>query len=106
MDNPSNRTKADRNYFHEVYQNSGFWSSCGFDGLAVVFDLPLESLQSLSDDQMRGLMRLLAHLAKMGDGSLRDRIRELEGLTVEKRLMGLVRLSAQFPPESKGVRTL
>jgi hypothetical protein len=93
MDDPNNQTRADRTHFREVYENRGFWSSCGYDGLAVVFDLPLENFQSVPDDQKRALMRLLAHLAKAGDASMQDRIREFECLTVEKRLVGLLHLS-------------
>lgn len=96
MDDANNQTRSDRAYFREIYENSGFWSSCGLDGLTVVFDLPLENFRSLPDDQKRALMRLLAHLAKIGDGPLQDRIRELESMTVEKRLTGLVHLSTQF----------
>jgi hypothetical protein len=96
MDDPNDQTRPDRTYFREIYENSGFWSSCGYDGLAMVFDLPLENFQALPEDQKRALRRLLAHFAKTGDGSLQDRIRELESLTVEKRLTGLVQLSTQF----------
>jgi hypothetical protein len=83
-------------YFQQVCDNNGFWSCCGYDGLAVVFDLPLESLQSLPDDQKRALMRLLVQLAGIGRESLRDRVREIERLPIDKRLTVLVDLSTQF----------
>jgi hypothetical protein len=98
MDDPKGRTEEDRVHFQEMYANSGLWSCCGYDGLSLVFDLPLEDLRSLAELQKQALMRLLAHLAKIEDESLLGRIRALEKLTIEERLTGLMQLSARFVP--------
>ena len=87
------RTRAD---YQAIYAESEFWSSCGYDGLSVVFDVPLDALQSLPEDQTRALMRLLGNLAKEGDEALAGRMRELEGLTAKQRFSGLLHLSARF----------
>jgi len=88
--------ERDLAYFQEIYRDGGFWSCCGYDGLSVAFDVPLESFRSLPEDQKHALMRLLGRLAKMGDESLIERIRGLHALSAPDRLTGLVDLSARF----------
>jgi len=96
MDAPKNPTKADSGYFRRIYEDSGFWSCCGYDGLSVAFDLPLEDLRSLPEEQKQTLMHLLAHLAGERDEALLDRIRGLETLATEERLAGLVSLGSRL----------
>ena len=91
--NEPRRTRAD---FKEILAQSGFWSCCGYDGLSVVFDVPVEAVQSLSEEQKRALMRLLSHLAEGEDKALEHHIEELDGLTAEERLVNLVKLSGRF----------
>ena len=91
--NEPRRTRAD---FKEILAQSGFWSCCGYDGLSVVFDVPVEAVQSLSEEQKRAMMRLLHRLAEGMDEKLKNQIAELERLDAEDRLVGLVRLSAGF----------
>ena len=87
------RTPSD---FRDILAQSGFWSCCGYDGLSIVFDVPLEAVQSLSEEQKRAMMRLLHRLAEGMDEKLKNQIAELERLDAEDRLVGLVRLSAGF----------
>lgn len=96
MVDPRSQTKNSFSDFLYIYQDGGFWSCCGYDGLSLVFDLPLDALHSLPEDQKRALMHVLSHLAKTGDESLQDQIRALEGRTLKERLTGLVHLSAQY----------
>ena len=91
--NGPRRTQAD---FKEILAQSGFWSCCGYDGLSVAFDVPVEAVQSLSEEQKRALMRLLSHLADAEDKALEHRIEELDGLTAEERFINLVKLSGRF----------
>ena len=88
------RTPSD---FRDVLAQSGFWSCCGYDGLSIVFAVPLDAVQSLSEEQKRAMMRLLHRLAEGMDEKLKNQIAELEHLGAEDRLVGLVRLSASFP---------
>src|SRR5215469_13080330 len=87
------RTTAD---FKEIYCRNGFWSSLGYDGLSLVFNLPLEALQSLSEEQKRSLMRLLGHLAEGRNEKLVVQVREVENLTPKDRVEHLVKLSTEF----------
>jgi hypothetical protein len=96
MDDPKSQPQRTRTDFQGIYAEGGFWSCCGYDGLSMVFDLPLEAVQSLPEDQKRALMRLLGHLAKGGDEALQGQMRELESLTAKERFTGLVHLSARF----------
>jgi hypothetical protein len=82
-------------YYRDLRANSGLWSCCGYEGLAVVFDLPLEAVRSLPEDRKRAIMGLLKRLAEPGAEELRDQARELDGRNCEDRLAGILRLSAQ-----------
>jgi len=81
-------------YFQELYADGGFWSSCGYDGLSVVFDLPLATVRALPEERKRALLHLIARLAKPAEDSLRNRVRTLKGLNCEERLSELLRMSA------------
>ena len=87
------RTPSD---FRDILAQSGFWSCCGYDGLSIVFAVPLDAVQSLSEEQKRAMMRLLHRLAEGMDEKLKNQIAELEGLAGEDRLAGLVSLNADF----------
>ena len=91
--NSQPRTPSD---FRDILAQSGFWSCCGYDGLSIVFDVPLEAVQSLSEGQKRAMMRLLHRLAEGMDEKLKNQIADLERLTAEDRFAGLVSLSAGF----------
>jgi hypothetical protein len=95
-DDPQRQPHRTLAYFREIYAEGGLWSCCGYDGLSMAFDLPLDAVQSLSEDQKRALMRLLGRLAKGEDEALRGQMRGLEDLTAEERLTGLMGLSAPF----------
>ena len=88
--------------FRQFYEDSELWSCCGYDGLSVAFDLPLDAIRSLTDDQKRGLVRLLGRLAKGGDESLRSGVRRLEQSSDAERLAGLVQLAAPLPGDGDG----
>lgn len=81
-------------YFKELYQDAGFWSCCGYDGLSVAFDLPLAIVRALPEERKRALLHLIARLADSGEDSLRNRVRKLNGLNCEERLSELLRMSA------------
>ncbi len=87
-----------QNRFQRLHADSGFWSCCGYDGLSVVFDLPLESISSLHEGQKRALVRLMTRLANTGDDALLNELQRLDTLSGEERLAGLVELSAPFLP--------
>lgn len=93
MNRPKSETKGTLDFYRGAFENGGFWSCFGYDGLAVIFDLPLESIRSLSEAQKRDLMRLLSHLADATCEDLRRELQVLEGRSEEDRLAGIVRLS-------------
>jgi hypothetical protein len=98
MDGPSDRFRRTADEFESIWHNRGFWSCFGYEGLSIVFDLPPEAFQLLSEQQKHALMRLLGHLAEGEHTPLHDRVRELETLTMEERLAGFLKLSEPFIP--------
>jgi hypothetical protein len=98
MGNPKDQDHGNTADFKAIYEHSGFWSSYGYDGLSVVFDVPLEAVRTLSEPQKLALMRLLGRLAEDSDESLRDQVQEFARLTPKERLIVLVRLSEPFVP--------
>jgi hypothetical protein len=96
MGSPKSQRRRTPSDFRDILAQSSFWSCCGYDGLAIVFDVPLEAVQSLSEGQKRSMMRLLNRLAEGMDEKLKNQIAELERLAGEDRLAGLVSLSAGF----------
>ncbi len=82
--------------FQTWRQNSGFWSACGYDGLSVVFDVPLDSLHALPETKKQALFRLMVHLADMPDDSLHTQVQALAAQPADQRLRVLVDLSARF----------
>jgi hypothetical protein len=96
MGNPNNHPVKTPSDFRDILAQSGFWSCCGYDGLSIVFDVPLEAVQSLSEEQKHAMMRLLHRLAEGMDEKLKNQIAELERVDAEDRFVGLVRLSAGF----------
>ncbi len=86
------------NRFQELYAHSGFWSCCGYDGLSVAFDLPLEAVRSLPEEGKRALVRLVTRAANSGDEALLNELQKLDSLSGDQRLAGLMQLSAPFLP--------
>ena len=97
MGDPNSQSRRTPSDFRDILDQSGFWSCCGYDGLSIVFDVPLEAVQSLSEGQKRDMMRLLHRLAEGMDEKLKNQIAELEQMAAEDRLAGLVSLSDGFP---------
>lgn len=93
MNRPKSEAKGTLDFYRGAVENGGFWSCFGYDGLAVVFDLPLESVQALSEVQKRSLMRLLSHLADAACEDLRREMQALECRSQEDRLTGIIQLS-------------
>ena len=87
-----------QNRFQRLYADSSFWSCCGYDGLSVAFDLPLEAVRSLPEGRKRALVRLITRLANTGDDALLNELQRLDSLSGEERLAGLMELSAPFVP--------
>ena len=87
-----------RNRFQQLYTQSGFWSCCGYDGLSVAFDLPLDAVRSLPEERKRALVRLVTRLANSGDEVLLNELQRLDRLSGDERLAGLMHLSASFLP--------
>lgn len=93
MNRPKSQAKGTLD-FYRAYGNGGFWSCLGYDGLAIVFDLPVETVRSLSEDQKRALMALLARLTDVECEDLRLETQALEDRSDDERLAGLLHLSA------------
>jgi hypothetical protein len=87
-----------QNRFQRIYADSGFWSCCGYDGLSVAFDLPLEAIRSLPEARKRALVRLITRLANTFDDDLLNELQRLDSLSGKERLAGLTQLSAPFLP--------
>ena len=96
MSDPNSRPRRTSSDFRGILIQSGFWSTCGYDGLSVVFDVPVDSIRSLSEGQKRALMRLLHRLAEGTDEELENEVAQLESVAVEDRFVSLVTLSAGF----------
>ena len=89
--------QRDSNYFRSWWTYNGFWSTCGMDGLSVVFDLPLESVSALSEPQKQSLMRLLERLASGTDSHLVAQVAASSGEEPAKRFHKLLELSSTLP---------
>ena len=76
--------------------NSEFWSDFGYDGLSLVFDVPLVALQKLPEAKRQALFRLLAYLADTPNDPLHARVQALATHPAEQRLVILLDLSARF----------
>jgi hypothetical protein len=99
MDKTSDQNKGSAVDFKNIWENGEFWSCWGYEGLSMVFDLPLEPFQHLLEPQQRALMRLLGHLAAGLDEALHNQVNGLQYLTGEERLTSLVALSERFASE-------
>jgi hypothetical protein len=88
--------KGTLDFYRQAYENGELWSCCGYDGLSIVFDLPLPAVQSLAENQKRGLMGLLAHLAAIEEEDLRDEVPALTDQSSEDCVAVLLRLAARF----------
>lgn len=94
MNRPKSQAKGTLDFYRCAYENGGFWSCFGYDGLAVIFDLPVEIVRSLSEDEKRGLMLLLFHLTDVAYEDLRRDVQALEDRNGDERLAGLLHLIA------------
>ena len=82
--------------FQAWRDNSGFWSDFGYDGLSLVFDVPLTDLQKLPEAKKMALFRLMVYLADTPDDPLQTQVQALVAQPAEQRLVVLLDLSAQF----------
>ena len=99
MDESRSQKEGKNAAFREILRHRGLWSCCGYDGLSIVFDLTLEDVRSLGEDQKRALMRLVSHIADFGDETVLDQLHALEGLSAQQRLGRLLDLSGRIPAE-------
>ncbi len=82
--------------FRAWRDNSAFWSDFGYDGLSLVFDVPLTDLQQLSEAKRMALFRLMVYLADTPDDPLQARVQALATQPAGQRLAVLLDLSAWF----------
>jgi hypothetical protein len=82
--------------FQAWRDNNGFWSNFGYDGLSLVFDVPLAALQTLPEAKKLVLFRLLVYLADTPNDPLHARVQALATQPAEQRLVVLLDLSARF----------
>jgi hypothetical protein len=94
VNRPKSQAKGTLDFYRCAYENGGFWSCFGYDGLAVIFDLPVETLRSLSENQKRGLIALLFRLTEVAHEDLRREVQALEERGDEDRLARLLHLSS------------
>jgi hypothetical protein len=92
VNRPKSQAKGTLDFYRCAYENGGFWSCFGYDGLAVIFELPVETVRSLSENEKRGLMALLFRLADVAYDDLRREVQALEDRSDEERLAGLLHL--------------
>jgi len=90
------RAGKDLTLFQAWRDNNGLWSDFGYDGLSLVFDVPLVALQNLPEAKRRALFRLLAYLADTPNDPLCARVQALATQPAEQRLIILLDLSARF----------
>ncbi len=82
--------------FQAWRDNSGFWSDFGYDGLSLVFGVPLPDLQKLSEAKKMALFRLMVYLADTPDDPLEAQVQALATRPAEQRLVVLLDLSARL----------
>ena len=75
---------------------SGFWSDFGYDGLSLVFDVPLADLQQLPEAKRMALFRLMVYLADTPDDPLQAQMQALATRPAGQRLAVLLDLSARL----------
>ena len=81
--------------YRSLWEDSGLWSCLGYEGLSIAFDIPVTNIQSLPEEQLQALMRLLFRLSKPEDEAFRNRVQAAESMNAEERLKTLVDLSSQ-----------
>ena len=82
--------------FQAWRDNNEFWSDFGYNGLSLVFDVPLAALQTLPEAKKLALFRLLVYLTDTPDDPLHARVQALATQPAEQRLVVLLDLSARF----------
>jgi hypothetical protein len=90
------RVGNDQTPFQAWRDNNGFWSDFGYDGLSLVFDVPLTDLQKLSEAKKMALFRLMVYLADAPDDPLQAQVQALSTRPAEQRMVVLLDLSARF----------
>ena len=96
MADPANERPQSPVDYKSIREQSGFWSACGYDGLSIVFDIPIEAFRSLSEPQKHALMRLFSYPAEEHEDGLNEQIQALATLTEKERFIALVELSTGF----------
>lgn len=90
------KVEKDLTPFQVWRDNSGFWSDFGYDGLSLVFDVPLADLQRLPEAKRMALFRLMVYLADTPDDPLHAQMQALATRPAGQRLAALLDLSARF----------
>ncbi len=76
--------------------NSEFWSDFGYDGLSLVFGVPLDTLRGLPEEKRLALFRLMVYLADRPGDPLQAQVQALAMPPTEQRLAALLELSARL----------
>ena len=76
--------------------NSEFWSDFGYDGLSLVFGVPLDTFRGLPEAQKMALFRLMVYLADRPDDPLQAQVQALATPSADLRLAALLDLSARL----------
>lgn len=92
----SNGEDQDQTPFRVWRESSGFWSNFGYDGLSIVFDVPLEDIHVLAEAKKMALFRLMCYLADTPGDPLQEQVRVLATRPADQRLAVLLDLSARF----------
>jgi len=90
------RAGKDLTLFQAWRDNNEFWSDFGYDGLSLVFGVPLTDLQKLPEAKKMALFRLMVYLADTPDDPLQAQVRALATRPAEQRLVVLLDLSARL----------
>ncbi len=92
----SDGASQDRTPFQVWRDNSEFWSDFGYDGLSLVFGVPLDTLRGLPEEKRLALFRLMVYLADRPDDPLQAQVQALATPPTEQRLAALLELSARL----------
>jgi len=76
----------DPNRLRSIWENRELWSCLGFEGLSIAFDIPVDDLTDLAEEEKMRLMSLLSRLTMPVDEVLKMQIQHLEGISPKERL--------------------
>jgi hypothetical protein len=96
---PVTEAGRDLTAFQTWREDGGFWSTFGYDGLSLVFDVPLTEVQELPEAKRVALFRLMVYLADTPNDPPQAQVQalaELAELPAEQRLAALLDLSARL----------